>query len=438
MRRHLLWATAVILVLAALMFAACGPASQTSTFSRDGEGPPTLVAANTEFAVNFYHALRESEDGNLFFSPYSLSVALAMAHAGAAQETRQQMTRVLSFQSLPLEDLYESFGVIQESLANPANAHDVPINDLPRLEIGNAMWGHTGYNFMPEFVETISNSFRADVMQADFQGDPGGAARAVNKWASDSTDGKILQVIDPSNKDKIRSTRIMLANAVYLKGDWHHEFQEEDTDQRSFYLQNGGSVLVPTMIQTEYFNYGETEDYQAVELLYKGGDLSAVVLLPREGKFREFESALSGEVIRHIMDQQLREQEMNTKVNLYMPKFKMEAKIGARKLLQSMGMKDAFQDGKADFSGIIDPAELGASGDYPLYIEDVLQKTFVEVDETGTEAAAVTVVWGGASVEGLSKPPPVIVMDVNRPFIFIIQDRSTGTILFLGRIMDPR
>ena len=324
MRLHLLWATAAILVLAALMFTACGPATQSApgeqsvprvaqpgesastptptptTSHNGGEGPPTLVAANTEFAVNFYHALREPDDRNLFFSPYSLSVALAMTHAGAAGETRQQMAEVLSIQSLPQEDIYGSFRDLQNSLMNPANTLGAMTSELPRLEIGNAIWRQTRYEVLPEFADIILNSFGADVMQADFRGNPAESAEAVNRWASESTNGKITQIIDPSDEDKIKGTRLMLANAVYLKGDWQYEFQESDTEQQSFYLQNGGSVLVPMMHQTEFLNYAETEDYQAVELPYRGGDLSAIVVLPREDKFQGFEATMDGETIRHI------------------------------------------------------------------------------------------------------------------------------------------
>ena len=385
-----------------------------------------MVSGNTEFAVNFYHAFRRSSDDDLFFSPYSLSTSLAMTYAGAANETQRQIADALCFSSTAPKNLHRSFNTLNTVLTR-LDKHNVPEEEAPELKIGNALWGQNGYEFLPEFLDTVSSDYGAHLTQLDFERDPDGAAIAINQWADESTNGKITQIIDPL---MLRNARIVLTNAIYFKGQWLHEFNETFTEKRYFYLQDDGIVLVPMMHQTTYFDYSEGEDYQAVELPYKGGALSLVVLLPKEGKFQDFEEALDAESLERIISQL-----EGWEVMLFMPRFKMEMGLNAKDPLQDLGMKDAFSKESADFSEMVD-ADILAERQEILYISNVVQKTFVEINETGTEAAAVTAVINSVNTLGVDKEP--VVMDINRPFIFLIRERDTGTLLFLGRIMDPR
>ena len=239
----------------------------------------------------------------------------------------------------------------------------------------------------------------------------------INNWVSDQTEGRIKDLIPRGAIDQL--TRLVLTNAIYFNAAWQHSFEKNSTSNDTFHLLTGNEVSVPMMRQTESFRYTAGNDFQAVELPYDGRELSMLIIVPDTGQFKTFESTLSTKRINEIIKQL-----SYGRVALTMPKFEFDFNIGLKEKLKTMGMPLAFS-GQADFSGM--------DGNNDLYITDVLHKAFVAVDESGTEAAAATVVIVGAT----AMPAQPVEMTVDRPFIFMIRDVKTGSILFLGRVLNP-
>ena len=402
------------------------------------EEPDALISGNTAFALDFYHRLSENSDGNLFFSPYSISAALAMTYAGAAGETAAQMADALHF-DLPPGRLHTVFNALDLELAKASRDGDDP----PELKIANALWGQEGYQFRPEFLDTLAENYGAGLTQLDFTQPDGRrkSAGIINGWVSDETNGKIPAIVSPSHfgscdPPPLDCARLVLTNAIYFKGLWaeDYEFKEQDTEDDFFNLADGGKVKVPMMNQMRKLRYAEGENYQAVQLPYQGRRLTMSIFLPAPGKFDEFADNLDAETISGAGS------DWNKRVvDLTMPRFKLEKSVDAKTALQQLGMTDAFNPstGVADFSGMADFSS-PTSPDPGLYIRDVLHKAFVEVNEKGTEAAAATAVIVAALTASLPPTPlPPVVMDVDRPFIFLILDTYTDAILFLGRVADP-
>ena len=403
-----------------------------------------MAAGNNAFALDLYHALRREKDGNLLYSPYSLSLTLAMAYAGAGGETAEQMADTLNF-TLPQPDLPPAFNRLNAGMLSRLCA-----DDAPELNIANALWGKEGYLFHTEFQDTLAESYRAELRQLDFAAQPLAAAAAINDWADQETRGKISQIypadhfarlIDPEN------VRLILTNAIYFRGQWQKGFDENETEDADFHLLDGSRTPVPMMYQRHEFRYAEGADYQAVELPYKGGngDLAMVIVLPAAGSFADFEAALDAAMLQSLLDPSYTEE-----VILKMPRFQMEAKFDLRDTLSEMGMPNAFTPGVADFSGIADSDQEG-EGD-GIFTSSVAHKAFIEVNEKGTAAAAVTA-WDGCqyweeeispgvfvTMEScvVSEPPPPVEMTINRPFIFFLWDKGAGSILFIGRVLDPK
>ena len=305
------------------------------------------------------------------------------------------------------------------------------------------MWVQQGYDFLPPFLDTLTEQYGAGLGQLDFTQPDGrlAAAERINDWAKDRTQGEIPSVVDqdsfgPCVPPLWECTRLVITNAIYFNGLWQegHDFDPSDTRDDDFHLADGGTVLAPMMRQERKFRYRETDDYQAVQLPYEGNRLSMVVFLPEEGRRDEFKAGLGAETLAGF------DQAATSRiVRLSMPKFTLEKKVDAKELLEDMGITDAFSPERdvADFSGMAD-FTLPESPDVGLYVEDVFQKAFVEVNEKGTEAAAVTTVIVGAVPASMPPTPlPPVVMEVNRPFVFVIRDTYTGTILFMRRIADP-
>jgi|GEM_PF-127833 len=377
----------------------------------------TLVDGNTRFALNLYQSLRE-ETGNLFYSPYSISLALAMTYAGSRGTTEEQMANALCFILAP-ERLHPAFNALDLELAGRGQGAEGKDGEGFRLNIANALWGQKGYSFLPEFLDLLAENYGAGLSLLDFRNAPEKCAAIINQWVNEKTEGKIEDLIPPGAISPF--TRLVLTNAIYFNAAWDLPFSEELTRDGPFTLLGGGQVMVPMMSQTGYFGYSEGEGYQAVELLYDGEELSMVIVLPSPGEFPEFESALTPELLNGVLGG-LR----TSNVRLSMPRFTYESKsVSLTGILSRMGMPVAFAAGDADFSGM--------DGTRNLFLMDVLHKAFVAVDEAGTEAAAATAVIVGIT----SAPPPPIEVSVNRPFIFLIRDRKTGAILFVGRVLNP-
>jgi serpin B len=371
-----------------------------------------LSAGNSAFAFDLYQAIRDSK-GNLFYSPYSISIALAMTYAGARGSTERQMADTLHY-TLPQDQLHPAFNALDLKLTQQDSA-DQDKGSF-KLNIANSLWGQTGYSFRPEFLDVIAKNYGAGLRLLDFK-DAANREQSrltINQWVSDQTAGKIKDLIA---KDTLAEyTRLVLANAIYFKAEWQVPFLKP-TRNDTFTLLNGDPISVPMMSRRTDTGYAEDTDYQAIELNYKGDRMRMVILLPAPGQFEAFERSLNMERANAIL-QALQSHD----IDLSMPKFKYDASLSLGGTLAKMGMPDALSQA-ADFSGM--------DGTRNLYISAVVHKAFVAVDEIGTEAAAATAV-----VVGITSMPRVVT--INRPFIFFIRDAETGTILFVGRVLDPR
>ena len=374
-----------------------------------------LAAGNTAFAFDLYHALG-MEGENLFYSPYSISVALAMTYAGARGETERQMAEALDFR-LPQDRLHPALNGLDLELASRGKD-----GEGVTLNIANAIWGQAGYEFLPDFLDVLALSYGAGMRQVNFTEAPDESRQTINNWVAERTEDRIKDLIPPSGITDL--TRLVLTNAIYFKGAWDSPFLEDATRPGDFHLLDDTTVQTPMMTQTSYFGYARGDGYEAIDLPYKGGGMSMTILAPDRGKFDDFEAALDADAVGGILSS-LEEE----RLNLVMPLFKFESKVSLNDALMAMGMPDAFSRAAADFSGM-NGLKCGQDPGC-LRITDVFHKAFVSVDEEGTEAAAATGV-----VVGIESMPPQVVID--RPFIFLIRDIETGAVLFVGRVVDPR
>ena len=379
----------------------------------------TMVDGNSAFAFNLYQALRE-EDGNLFYSPYSISLALAMTYAGARGETSQQMADTLNY-LLPQDRLHPAFNSLDIELSQRGeDAKGEDEKDF-RLNIANAIWGQEGYEFLSEFLDILAENYSAGLRPLDFANAPEESRITINNWASDQTEGRIEDLIPEGLVND--TTSLVLTNAIYFNAAWQYPFMEEVTDDRPFYLLDGGKVTVPMMRQGEEFSYAEGNGYQAVELPHYGGEVSMLILLPQADQFEVFERSLDAQQVSATLGKLERQW-----VSLTMPRFEFKSGFSLEHTLSAMGMPDAFVWPSADFSGM--------TGNQDLFIEDVIHKTFISVDEAGTEAAAATAIPMPPSSQPL-EPEPWVEVTIDHPFIFLIRDIETGTILFIGRVVNP-
>lgn len=375
-----------------------------------------LVRGNNAFAFDLYHKLSQDE-GNLFLSPYSISEALAMTYAGARGDTEKAMAQALNF-TLPQDRLHTAFNSLDLQLKQRGQGAKGKDGKCFRLNMVNALWGQKGFDFLPAFLDTLAQNYGAGLRLVDFINHTEDARLTINGWVSDQTEGRIKDLIPPGVLDKM--TRLVLTNAIYFNAAWQHPFEKNATSDAPFRLLDGREITVPMMRQTTSFNYTEGEGYQAVELPYDGQELSMVVLLPRSGKFQDFEQKLTADTVQQIIKQMEHRQ-----VALSMPKFTYESQFSLKRALTDLGMGVAFDPVAADFSG--------TDGRRDLFIQDALHKAFVAVDEAGTEAAAATAVVVGLT----AMPPPPLEMKVDRPFVFLIRDIPTGSIIFVGRVLNP-
>jgi serpin B len=372
----------------------------------------SLVEGNSAFAFELYQALK-GEEGNLFYSPYSISLALAMTYAGARGETAEQMADTLQF-LLEHEGLHPAFNWLDAELASRGEGAQGKDGEGFRLNIVNAIWGQKDYEFLSDFLDVLAENYGAGLRILDFMTETEKSRVTINDWVSDQTEGRIEDLIPQGAIDAL--TRLVLTNAIYFNAAWAYPFDEDMTADGPFYLLDGGQGSVPMMKQTESFGYIEGEGYQAIELPYDGGELSMVILLPEAGKFETFEETLNAQQVDAIIDDL-----QNIQVALTMPRFEFDSEFSLKDTLAGMGMPIAFSGG-ADFSGM--------TGNPELFISDVVHKAFVAVDEAGTEATAATGV-----IVGLTAAPEQVTID--RPFIFLIRDIETGAILFIGRVLNP-
>ncbi len=374
-----------------------------------------LVEENSAFAFDLYQLLRQ-DTNNVFFSPYSISQALAMTYSSARGETEKQMSDTLHF-VLSQDRLHPAFNGLDIELSKRGEGAQGKDEEGFRLNIVNAIWGQEDYRFLSEFLDVLAENYGAGLRALDFVNAPEESRITINDWVSEQTEGRIEDLIPEGAIDAL--TRLVLTNAIYFNAAWQFPFNEDATTDGPFYLLDGGEVIVPMMTQTESFGYTKGDDYQAVELPYDGQELSMIILLPSDGQFENFESSMVYQRVTEIISSLAGQQ-----VNLTIPKFEFESEFSLKKALTTMGMPVAFS-ADADFSGM--------TGNRDLAIDDILHKAFVSVDEAGTEAAAATAVIMTLT----AVPAPPVVVTVDRPFIFLIRDIETGTILFIGRVVNP-
>lgn len=414
-----------VLVLAIVMTAAADCRAVDKKTANEETNKQLIVAGNSKFALELYAKLR-SKKGNLFFSPYSISTALAMTHAGARGVTESQMAGVLHFPVITKPDTELSSKLIREK-QRFASVFGKIIKDLNsrskkggyELRVANALWGQEDYGFLGEFLELIKTNYGGRLNEVDFVRAAETARKSINTWVEKKTNNKIKELISKGVLNSM--TRLVLTNAIYFKGNWAKQFKEDRTKESPFTLTSGRKVDAAMMNQTGQFNYMETESFQALVLPYVDDELSMIILLPKEfDGLDEFEKTLTAENLSKWLGK-LR----NRKVIVSIPKFKMTSQFALASVLKSMGMINAFSP-NADFSGM--------NGRRDLFISAVIHKAYVDVNEEGTEAAAATAVTMKLTSVGPTRIP---VFRADHPFLFLIRDNHSGSILFIGRVMNP-
>lgn len=370
-----------------------------------------IARDNTLFALDLYNQLKMT-DANLFFSPFSIFTALAMTWAGARENTAVQMAETLHFTEKPAQ-FHRAIGDLISQLNAVQKETDV------ELSIANAIWAQKGYQFLDEFFRIVQQSYQADLKQVDFSSAAESARQAINAWVEQQTNEKIKDLLPPKVLNAL--TRLVLVNAIYFKGFWDNQFKSRDTREMEFWLLTEVAVKVPMMHQEHQFGYWENDWLQIMEMPYKEESLSLIVLLPKEKTgITDLEQKLNFE---NMMAWQSRLRKR--KVIVFFPKFKIESQFSLGQILASMGMPDAFDPERADFSAMV--------GQKELYISAVIHKAFLEVNEEGSEAAAATGVVVG--VTSIAPSPPIFKAD--HPFVFFIRDNKSQSILFLGRVLNP-
>jgi serpin B len=371
-----------------------------------------LVDGNTAFAIDLYQKIRETK-GNHFFSPYSISTALAMTYGGARAETETQMATVLHF-NLGQKKLHSTFSELQNHFKQTQQEGEF------RLNIANALWVEKSYELLSEFLELNQKYYEANLFGVNFINDPEGSRFKINDWVEKKTEEKIKDLLGKGIIDTL--TRLVLTNTIYFKAEWTRKFDAKKTNEKDFWMTEEAKTKVQMMTQKSFFGYSENNDLQVLEMPYKGSNLSMIVLLPRTiDGLSELESKLSS--------QSLKEWTSNLSIKhieVFIPKFTSTRSFNLNSTLLSLGMVDAFSD-SADFSGMEPKKE--------LKISDVVHKAFIDVDEEGTEAAAASAVVMGIKSAPLPEDLPRFIAD--HPFLYLIRERITGTIVFMGRFTEP-
>jgi len=374
-----------------------------------------VVDANNQFALDYYSKLREKEKSNIFFSPFSISSALAMTYEGAKEKTAEEIRAVFYF---PADDNLRR--TEYAAIFNKLNRE----NKKYQLSIANALWAEKDYQFLTEYFDRVEKYYGGKAVNLDFKKDPEGSRIVINNWVKDQTNDKIKDLIPQGLINPI--TRLILTNAIYFKGEWVLQFNEKETRDEDFRISKNNRVKVPMMQRVDEnaeFNYTENGKLQILEMPYSGEEISILILLPKNDDLATIENLLSSKKLSE-WKKDLKKQ----RVNVFIPRFKFETKYFLADDLKTMGMPTAFKWPGADFSGI--------DGTKDLIIDEVIHQAFVEVNEKGTEAAAGTaVIMDLGAIGGTTSKIPVFRAD--HPFIFLIQEKSNGNILFTGRVVNP-
>ena len=388
----------------------------------------SLVSGQNSFVADFYRQLAGKADGNLFYSPYSLYTAMAVLYAGSAGDTAVEFQDVLGIE-VPSDQFHRNLNSLDLTLMNASVRPEEEVGgdtaNKPTLSMANGLWIQDGLDVLPGFLNTVTANYGIGLKQLDFRQSPGAAVAAIDQWVDQATQGKIKQAIGPASITPF--TNLVVTNAVYFKGDWEDQFDEENTTDQPFYLLERSLVQVPMMFQSSDYAFRVGDGYQAVELPYTSG-FSMLVVMPDEGAFEIFEESLTGTRLQEITDNL-----SGGAVILRMPRFKLEYSFSAKEGLQTLGLGKAFNRKGADFTPIAET--LSGLPVEELWIEDTVQKAFVEVNEEGSEAAAATAFFGGGTAYSVRPPPVEITID--RPFLFLLRHTETGAVLFMGRVLNP-
>ncbi len=380
----------------------------------DSVADSSLAAGNNRFALQLFGQVCEGTgEGNVFFSPFSISMALGMTWNGATGETAREMASVLHF-DMPVFFVNQAFSRVTETITSgtlPEGGSGEPFE----MTVSNGLWVQDGFQLLNSFTQAVTEFYQAGIENLDFAGDPEGARETINEWVAESTMQKILNLIPSGGITP--DIRLVLTNAVYFKAGWLSPFEEMSTWEGAFTTGSGTRVMVPLMHQTEYFDYALTEELQALRMPYAGGNASMLLLLPHD--MEDFLGGFGEETLAEV-DRIL----TRTNVDLTMPRFEYSESISLGDILVSMGMETAFTT-EANFTPM--------TGSPDLFISQVLHKAYVKVDEKGTEAAAATAVLMALT----AAPQTGARMMLDRPFVFLIQNDDTGTILFMGLVNDP-
>ncbi|PIS30093.1 hypothetical protein COT42_03685 [Candidatus Saganbacteria bacterium CG08_land_8_20_14_0_20_45_16] len=369
-------------------------------------------ASNNLFSFDLYATLKK-EPGNLFFSSYSIFTALGMIYGGADGETAEQLRHGLK---LLTPDIHGSLGNLQTTLNLS--------NDNYQLSVVNGLWGQCGYVFKRSFFDLMKETYQAEVSQVDFTKDKNAVCRQINDWIGQKTKGKITNVLTPDTINSL--TRLILANAIYFKANWEDEFGKGLTRNEPFYLLTGDDVEVPIMHRTSYYKYFENDQLQVLELPYKNDELSMLVILPREKKgLSQIETIFNASSwVKWLSGLQ------SELVAVSLPKFKLTDSFELREPLADLGIKDVFSQSAANLTKM--------SNEREIFFSAVIHKTYIDVDEEGTEATAVTVAMMVAGAHAMpGKPLEPKVFKADHPFLFVIRHNKEGTILFIGRMVNP-
>lgn len=393
------------------------------------QGVNDIVKANNQFAIDLYSEINKDSNENIFFSPWSISTAVAMAYEGARGETASEIQSVFHF---PVDDSSRRFSYAK--MLNTLNK----ASGKYKLHTVNAIWLQEDYPFLDEYKNTISRYYLGEIKNLDFVKNPSDSSFQINNFVSKNTNNKIKNIVSPGVFNNL--TRTVLTNAIYFKGKWEHQFDRDDTKPEDFTLESGQKIKIPMMRLIDQdldFNYAESDGIQILEMPYQGDKISMLILLPRtdisNSRFREYENQAQISSITELESilteeklQEWRNKLQSQAVYIYMPKYKFETSYRLTDYLKMMRLELPFKVGEANFSGM--------DGTNNLYISDILHNAYIDVYEEGTEAAAATVISGG--VQFVSNPKYAI-FRADHPFIFIIQEKETGNIIFMGKVSDP-
>ncbi len=409
--RHLI----IIIVVAVIgvgvfsTFSALFPDVNSNSENIVNSAPESLPTNNKDFVFDFYSKVAEQNpESNLFFSPLGISMAFSLAYEGAEGETARQMQQAFDFE----KDDKKRGEMVAELLER------LDGKDLYKLQVANALWVKDGYKINQSYLDTATTYYNSTVDNVDFVTNDG--VNKINGWVKQKTEGKIQDILPPDSTDDL--TRMVITNAVYFKGKWALQFNQQKTTEELFWIDKDKSVEVMMMKQpADMFHYAETDDLQALEMYYVGGDISMLVLLPKDRDgINSLEKSLDMQKIDSINNMMERQP-----LTVHIPKFEFETEYGLVGLMKNLGIHDAFDKNNANFEGITDEQ---------VYLEQAKHKAFVSVDEEGTEAAAVTALV----VRATSGPPtPEHEFIADHPFVFVIQEKDTGEILFIGRLVNP-